>query len=306
MMCAVVLAAGPASADPLAVHVDGELPFTVAQLDAALAVRASVAESAHAITATVTGDGAMIHVAVLGRDKSLQLEGERGVDAARLVAFVILDLAADQLDPPQQTHAAPPPAMPAIVAPRPQRSTASMERSIVLAPERAYEPRMALAVWGRGGTRTDVELELALPVAGSVRALVSGGAGTQVTYTGISATALSTPITVRAYPVRAGLAWRGPNVWLGELELRAGAVALVESASAMTSSTSAIYGGGAAVAWAMPILELAGNRGATITFAAGGDAFATSDDFRLHGTSAAVTPRVAWWGGLAIAAELWR
>jgi hypothetical protein len=295
----VAAAAAPGATDPLAVHTEGELPFTVAELESALALRAAIAapEAASSITATVIGDGATIHVAVLGRDKDVRLDSERGRDAARLVAFVILDLAADQLDPPAGGPRA---------QPRRMASAALVRSEVPAVPDREYAPRAALAVWGRGGTRTDGELELAVPLAGSVRALISGGAGTRAQYTGTSASVFGAQVSVRGYPLRAGVAWRGPNVWLGELELRAGAVALVESASGMLASTTAIYGGGAAVAWALPILELASNRGATVTLGVGADAFATANDYRIHAMSVTVTPRVAWWGGIAIAAELWR
>jgi len=295
-------ASGPTSADPLAVKTEGDLPFSAAELESALAVRTAIAspEASRSITANVVGEGMTIRVAVLGRERSLVLEDARGVEAARLVAFAIFDLAGDQLDPPEApAHALAPPM-------RRVDPTERIDDGVAL-PTRAYVPRATLGMWGRGGTRTEGELELGVEIAGSIRALVSSGADT-LTHVGlVGATAASAPTaTFRTYPVRAGVAWRGPAVWRGQLEARASAIAVVETASAQIARTDTIYGGGGAVAWVAPILGLDASAGATVTIGAGVDGFATSNEYRFAAMPVTTTPRIAWWAGIGIAAELWR
>lgn len=294
-------AARPVSADPLAVKTEGDLPFSEAELEAALAVRTAIAapEASRSITATVVGEGAAVHVTVLGRERVLVLEGAHGVDAARLVAFAIFDLAGDQLDPPEAPrHLAPPM--------RRVDPAVRLDDGVAI-PARTHVPRATLGMWGRGGTRTEGELELGVAIAGPIRALVSSGAGT-LTHVGlVAATAVNvTAATFRTYPVRAGLAWRGPALWGGQLEARASAIALVETASAQLARTDTVYGGGGAVAWAAPILGLDARGGATVTFGAGVDGFATANEYRFAAMPVTTTPRIAWWAGLGLAAELWR
>jgi hypothetical protein len=267
-----------AFADPLSVHASGALPFTTGELESALAVRAAVTERA-SIDASVTGDASSVHVAVLGREREVTLEGASGQDAARLVAFAILDMAGDQLSPPALT---------AQVAPR-------------SAPTVGY----AIALWGAAGSRYEIALELGVQVAGDLRAIASAGASTEqkLTATPTGPLATSAPLTegLRGFPIRAGLAWRGPQLGPGRIELRATAIALAEHASATITRTDELYGAGAAAAWAIPLFA-----GATLIAAAGGDAFATQLDYRIDNAHVTTTPRTTWWAGLAISAEVAR
>jgi hypothetical protein len=280
------------------VKTEGDLPFAASELDAQLSAR-TVIDGSRSIVATVTGDGATIHVVVLGRVRDVALEGERGVDAARLVAFAIFDLAGTELDPPDAPHVTAPPPMRHVDAPLAHVAT------IVAAPVRDHTPRATLGVWGRGGSRTEGELELGVAVAGPIRALLAAGASTQTQLPVVAATALTTSAVFRTYPVRAGFAWRGPDLWLGQLEARATAILLVETASAQLARTDTIYGGGAAIAWAAPLFE-GEPGGATLTIGAGLDGFATANEYRFGTMSIETTPRLAWWAGLGIAVELWQ
>jgi len=95
-------------------------------------------------------------------------------------------------------------------------------------------------------------------------------------------------------------------LWLGQLEARASAIAVVETASAQLARTDTVYGGGGALAWAAPIIGLDARAGATVTFGAGVDGFATSNEYRVSAMPVTTTPRVAWWAGVGLAAELWQ
>jgi hypothetical protein len=159
-----------------------------------------------------------------------------------------------------------------------------------------HAPRAAIAAWGHGGSRSEGELELGLAFAGSLRAIAAGGASTRDTLGGM--------VTARAWPLRAGVAWRGPHVARGQLELRATGLAVFEQAQATIARTDPLLGGGAAVAWAAPLFG--GDAGATLLVGAGIDGYATVFAYEVSGTPAAQTPRVTWWTGIGLAAELWR
>ena len=287
----VVAAAGPASADPLAVRVTGPLPFTAQELDAALAPRVAIAApgAAHRLDAAVASDGAVVTVTVVDRARAVSLDGERGIDAARLVAFAILDLAADQLDPPSAARSHSDAAPPAIAR--------SIDVVVRQAGADVRAPRAGVVAWGRAGTRIAGELELAIAIAGDFRAIASGGATTSDATMGVS---------TREFPLRVGAAWRAVPLAIGALELRATADAVIEHAVAVRTNTSTIIGGGAAVAWAIPIASARSRRGAVALVGAGFDAFASAIDYRVNGALAASTPRAAWWAGVALGGEVWR
>jgi hypothetical protein len=313
-------AAAPASADPLALEVTGTVPFTPAQLEAALALRARLAtpETSRRVVASVTGGGARVRIEVAGRERVIEIDAEDGAGAARLVAFAILDLAGDELDPPPGAAvavagtaagrgtgagaAAAPAAAPATAATNVaavDELHAEIDDEAPSAPRRV--PTWAAAVWATTGTRTEVVGELSVPVRGAYRGLVSVGIADTETFTANGAS-----VAVDAVPLRVGVAWRGvPTGRLGALEARLGAVVLVETAAAERSATEAIAGAGAGVAWAVPIAAGHG-RGLALVLGAGADAFVTARDYRVDGVKVATTPRVAWWAGLSIAAELWR
>ena len=280
----IVLALWPAlaGADPLRVHMGRELPFAPAELDGALALRTQLARpGARSLEATVVTSANGVHVNVGGRERDVSLDGTQGIEAARLVAFAILDLAGDQLDPP--APATPLPSM-------------TIEKAMPATPSIDHAPRATLALWGHGGSRTEAELELGLRVRGGLRAIVAGGASLRASIGGM--------VSARAWPVRAGLVWRGPHLAYGELEVKATALAVFEQAEASRSQTDAVLGGGAAVGWAAPI---GGQRaGVALLVGAGVDGYANPIEYRVLGVHAADTPRMTWWAGLGIAAEVWR
>jgi hypothetical protein len=265
----VLSTARATTAEPLAISTTGALPFSQAELEAAVALRARVA--AHGLEAHVAGDGETVHVAVADRARVVTLAGERGADAARLVAFAILDVAGDQLDPP----------------PAP---TSTDERVDALVPPptpaaRAAGAPWSVALWAMTGTHSGGALELAAALSRHVRVVGSGGASLGET---------RGPLAVRAFPVHAGIAGR----W-GQLELRAGAAAMVMHASAARSSPDAIVGGGAAALWVQPIAA-----GFALYAGAGADGFATALDYHVGGTAVAATDRAVWWAGAALAREV--
>jgi hypothetical protein len=270
VLCAVSRAHGA----PLAIHTTGTLPFSTAELEAALALRAQLAttQSPRRIEAEVSTQGTAVRVAIIGRARTVALEGVQGAEAARLVAFAILDLAGDQLDPPAAAAAPESPTAPASVAVH------------AIPAVREDDPAWTAGVWGVGGPRDEVTLELGVRLHGPVRAIASAGAGLGIT-TG--------SVERRGFPARLGIAWRH-----GAFEARATAVAVIERASAERTSTDAIVGGGAGVAWIPAHVGAA-----ALLVGAGADAFATAIDYRVAGMPVVTTERFGWWAGLGIAWE---
>lgn len=302
-LAAAVIGSAAAPADPLAVRVSGSVPFTSNELESALALRAELAtpEAARPLVASVDGDGPRVRIAVTGRERVMDLADEDGADAARLVAFAILDLAGDQLDPPAgEARVASLAIAPANDGENPFAPHDDGGRA---APRPdAHRPRWSAAVWGAAGTRREAMVEFGVPIAGRYRAFVGGGIALRETTTVGAAS-----VSVRAAPVRLGVAWRGPTGRLGGPELRLGAIGVIDSASADRSSTDVLFGGGAAVLWAMPLpFDFAPRRGVSVLAGGGVDGFVTARDYRVDGAQVATTDRVAWWAGLAISAEVWR
>jgi hypothetical protein len=294
-ICGLAIALGlsrVASGEPLAIRTTGPLPFTVAELETALALRASsgvaTSEAGPQIVAQVSSVDSRVLVSVGGRLREVALDGQGGADAARLVAFAILDLAGDQLDPPAAAE-------PAIVA-----TEAPIFNQPLVFHDR-YEPRWTLGVWGTAGSQLGATLggavELGLPVAGALRATVSVGSGER--------TLLGTA-TLRTIPLRVGLAWRRIALPLGALEVRADALGVIADASAMRSDTSLVLGGGAALVWAVQASRSMRGWGVTLLIGGGVDGFATARDYRVDGVPIAATDRVAAWAGVGLAGEVWR
>lgn len=298
-LAAAVIGIAPAAAAPLAVRVTGSVPFTSTQLESALALRAELAtpDAARPVVASVDGDGPHVRIAVTGRERVMDLDDEGGADAARLVAFAIIDLAGDQLDPPAGG-----PRVAALDVPASDGENPFARDDGGSAPRaRGRAPRWSGAVWGIGGTRTELVAELGVPIAGSVRAIVASGYARPEAHANGAAS-----ITIDAVPVRLGVAWRGPTGGLGGPELRLGAIAVIDRATADRTTTDVVLGGGAAAMWAVRLPLGDGHRGATVLLGGGVDGFATQRAYRVDGTPVASTARVAWWAGLAISAEVWR
>ena len=295
---AVVLAGAisrTAHGNPLAVQTTGTLPFSIDELDAALVLRTTLSEphaahaahAAHAIDARVIGDGTTITITVSGRTRRVELDDQRGADAARLVAFELLDLAGDQLDPPAGRAVEPPLEAPGEAA---APALEAHDRLDHLAPTTTGDaPAWSAALLATGGTRQEVSLELGRRLHGPLRAVVSGGVGLAS-----STTVMTDTVIRRAFPIRLALGWRH-----GSLEARAGAIVMIERASADRSTTELIAGGGGSLLWS-PIRA----HGIAATIAVGGDGFAQTIDYRVGGRPVVTTDRFAWWGGLGLAWEL--
>ncbi|CAN5186058.1 hypothetical protein BH11MYX1_BH11MYX1_05400 [soil metagenome] len=269
---------------PLAVRTGGELPFSREELDAALGLRTQLADasSPRQVDAQVTGDLDDVVIAVMGRTRRVPLEGQHGADAARLVAFALLDLAGAELDPPAGARVQ-------------ERSPEPSPRIVTTAPLESEPPSRAPA-WSTGlvasaGTRNEMSLELGARLFGPVRAIGSVGMGTAIVTT---ATPAASTITRQSFPLRLSLAWRR-----GAFEARAGAVAVIEQASAARAKTEVTAGGGAAATWSLiRFHDLVGSLGAGL------DGFATSIDYRVNEQRIVTTPRIGWWGGLCVAWEM--
>ena len=265
-LAAVLALPGAVHGEPVAVHTTGALPFSSAELDAALALRSPggrAARSARQLEAGVAAVGDSVRVEVAGRERTVALEGQQGADAARIVAFAILDLAGDQLDPPASLDVA-------AVAPTPR--------------PRGRTGAWSLAAWGVAGSRSEAMLELGLPLTRRTRIVGAAGLGLAT-----QTTVMARSVTVRAAPIRLGVAVRIPTT---PLELRAGALVLVERASADRSATNAGLGAGGALVGRMPIASRI-----ALVAGAGADGFATAFDYQVDRRSVATTSRLAWWVG---------
>jgi len=295
---------GLAAADPVEVRITGSVPFTSTELESALALRATLATpgDAHPVVASIEGDGPRVRLEVTGRQRIVQLDAQGGADAARLVAFAILDLASDQLDPP----AAPDRERIASFAPPAQDAEDPIGRvdrgDLQRGPQPPQHlPRWSAGVWVVTGTRQELVAELGIPVRGPVHATASVGVARRESTTRSGAT-----VDIRAVPARLGVAWRTSAGRLGSVEARLSAIGLFHRASADRSATDVVFGAGAALVWATPIPPSARHRGLVVLAGGGVDGFMTAREFRVSGTPVATTNRVAWWAGLALAGELWR
>ena len=273
LLLAVLAGASTAAADPLAITMTGELPFSHDQLAAALSARVKLATVANArrIEAHITGDASEVRIAVGGRTRAVALAGASGADAARLVAFSILDVAGDQLDPPRGTADAPP----------------AIREVSPATPSPGGEP-WTCALWAIAGTHDAGALEVAVPVAGRVRIVGSAGVALATTDR-----AMGREAEIRSFPARLEVATR-----LGALELRAGAVATVERAAAARSSLDVLAGAGGGVVYRIPLTG-----GFALLAGGGGDVFANRLEYRVGGVPVATTGRLAWWAGAALAKE---
>jgi hypothetical protein len=275
-MLVIVAALARASyGDPLAVETVGELPFSKAELGAALSLRAALATatSPRRVEARVVGEGNTIRIEVTGRAREVALDGQRGVDAARLVAFAILDLAGTDLDPPEGRVPA-------------EAATPALEHVAVPRPTTRDPSGWSIAVWAVGGTRTEAMLESEAPLTQHVRLAAAVGGSPGATHQSV---------TLRSFPVRLSLAVRVPAT---PIELRAGTIALVEHAAADRAATDVNLGASAAVIW-----HARTRSGFALLIGAGGDAFATALAYQVNGMPIITTDRYAWWAGAALGWE---
>ncbi len=257
-----------AHGEPLAVRTSGTLPFSAAELGEALSLRAqlSTAGNPRSVLVDVSAEGANVNIELAGRRHRVALDGERGESAARLVAFAILDLAGDQLDPPTAPH----------------------EDVIARAPiQRSRDLAWSIAVWGATGTHDTAAIEVGAGVRGPVRVIGAAGASRSESHD---------RVTLRDVPVRLGLAWR-----IGAFDVRATAIGVVETARAQRATIETRFGGGASVT-VRPITI----GGFAVFAGVGGDVFADPIDYRINGEHVASTERVAWWAGIGVGREVTR
>ena len=83
---------GRARADAPALQLEGELPFTEAELREALEPRLPDAQVPASSTVVVRGDGPQVVLELGARGAALALGQARGPDAARIVVLALLDL----------------------------------------------------------------------------------------------------------------------------------------------------------------------------------------------------------------------
>ena len=282
-MCA---ASRAAFGDPLEVQTRGELPFSTAELEAALALRTDLATpgSTSRIQTRVVAEGAEIQIDLAGRTRRIGLDGARGAEAARLVAFAIIDVAGEYLDPPRgrspiRVAVSPPP-------------IAELTVSAADPPVVGDELRWSLAVWAAAGTRRAASVELEVGLRGRLHAIAAAGA-TLPTTSGTG----DMQVTTSAIPFRVGMGWR-----IAGVELRAMAALQIDRARAQRSSTDVQLGGGASLTYVAP-LSLGGVHPC---IGAGLDVFSSSIAYRVQGAPVATAERLAYWAGLGLAFEVAR
>lgn len=284
-MCA---ASRVAFGDPLEVQTRGDLPFSTAELEAALALRTALATPASTsrIQTRVVAEGGEIQIDLAGRTRRIGLDGARGAEAARLVAFAIIDVAGEYLDPPRGR---PPVRIAAL--PRPPAAALTTTFAADL-PHGRDELRWSLAVWGAAGTRRAASVELEVGVRGRLNAIAAAGA-TLPTTSGTG----DMQVTTSALPFRLGVGWR-----MAGLELRAVAALQVDRARAQRSSTEVQVGGGASLIYVAQI-SLGGVHPCV---GAGLDVFSSSIGYRVQGAPITSAERLAYWAGLGLAFEVAR
>ncbi len=285
VLCA---ASRAALGDPLEIQTRGELPFSTAELEAALALRTDLATPASTsrIQTRVVAEGAEIQIELAGRTRRIGLDGARGAEAARLVAFAIIDVAGEYLDPPRVR---PPVRVAALPSPPVAELTVS---SAADRPHGRDDLRWSLAVWGAAGTRRAASVELEVGLRGRLNAIAAAGAGLPT-----AAGTGDMQVTTSTFPFRLGLGLR-----IAGLELRVMAALQVDRARAQRSSTDVQIGGGASLTYVAPF-SLGGVHPCV---GAGLDVFSSSIVYRVQGAPVTSAERLAYWAGFGLAFEVAR
>jgi hypothetical protein len=127
--CALLAASTPAAAATTAIRLqaNGELPFTAEELEQAAGARLAMsAEAGAAVVIVGPADGAGVHLRLGDRGTVVPVGAHAGLEAARIVALAIAELAAEATDdaaarkgPPAIAAPLEAPPPPASVAPRP-------------------------------------------------------------------------------------------------------------------------------------------------------------------------------------------
>jgi hypothetical protein len=279
VLLAALVAVPTAASEPTAVTLRlGEgLPFDTEQLTAAVALRVPAPPATAPARPTIRVERELadaVRIEIGTQIRVVPLRGRRGLAAARVVALAIADLAT------------PPPSLPEpLVGAR------------APAPARPAALDLALVLSLGGGSNGDglvvaPALDVSVPVFGPLRAVAEAGysPGPDAVVDGLA-------VSLRATPLRAGLAWRAPG---SALELRALALLLpywVSGGSAMTPiGRSGVVGGGSAMG--AYYARVAG--GLALVLATGLDVFASRDELRIHGRDAVATERVLVSGLLGV------
>jgi hypothetical protein len=292
-MLAVSVLATIANASPrVRLTRDGELPFSVEELRAAVALRVEVAEgeaTAEELAVTVRSYGIDAAMVSLGdKERLVPLGGRKGEAAARRVALAVADLAIAEAELPKLAPLAPvavisKPAAPAQhppppELPRPPRAVLTLIPTVWFS--------NVIAAGSLGAT-----VAMYGPLRATVEVGVGGGNGSTVDGIGVS---------LIAAPVRTGLAWRFRSF---PLELRASFVVQgYEISAAPKSVGGALFGAGTS---AIIFWRVAPRFAIALTF--GIDLFGGKRvEYDIHGTPALTTDQLALWGGVGIAYEVAR
>jgi|JI10StandDraft_1071094.scaffolds.fasta_scaffold30505_3 hypothetical protein len=245
-----------------------DAPFTSAQLARALARRA---EGRVMPALEIVYLAGRVEVRVVDRRVAVDLAGQAGVDAARVVALAILDA----LEPaPLPARGATPPAEPRVDLP-------------TGAPAPAWEaPTLTLGVLGTMGTRAAVRGELGVRLGGRLWVVVDAGR---------ASTATSGTLRLTRYPLHAAIATQLP-FGPGAVEVRAGAAATIEHARATRTTSQTVFGAGVAVAYLLPVASPRVRLAAT----GGLDAYATARTYTIDSVTRAASDRLAWWTGVGL------
>jgi len=192
----------------------GDLPFSEAEVQAALNARSPLLGRVSSVL--VRGEGGHASVEVNGARRDVDLGGGTGEEAARLVAVLVLDLA--QTDNPPIASIQAPAAAPAAAR----------------APWRVGIAGSLLVPWGQAGLLAHAEptAELAAEVGLGVGAFVSAG------YRRVEAGEGTTALAMDEIPIRAGVTAR--RRWF---EARLGGTVRPHGVSGVGSNRGILWGG---------------------------------------------------------------
>lgn len=241
------------AAAQIAVDVDEHVPFSAAQLDAALRLRVRDAAFPVQVDATDTG----VRITVNGRSRDVPLGARTGDDAARLVALAAADLM-----------------LPALSMPLP---VVHLER----VPDEAAAEPAPRGVWSIGLTASSAMWNGV--VAGGSASIVGPVHGVLVAAELGMGTLVGGDLHATTGLVRLGVGTR-----VDVLELRAGLTVVPLRVSDGSADATVLVGAGASANLRIPV-----TRGVHAVVLVGGDAFATRTEYLRAGMMPTSTPMIA-------------
>lgn len=241
-----------------AVHVEVAPGVAVTADEVATALRLRIADVGAALSVRVRPSGDGVIAQVDERVRAVALGGRTGVDAARLIALALADLAQVAVE----------------------EEAAPLEAGAVVAPARRTRTSLELAVVGSAAAWSAPMAAVAIDVA-AVRGRWLGaaelGAG---------------KLVAGNLHLGGGTVRLGAGVRVGNLDVRAGLVLLPVWVSNGAGDQTVLVGGGASARLRIPVAP-----DLRLVVAAGIDAFATRTEYTVGAMTTLSTPWLAPWGG---------